>query len=93
MVVAKKKPSALDALTRHDEERRLLESRREELRRAAALELGLIALDAGGGALGAQGLRQAILLALKGDRGQPAPLRTGSRDCAVQPLVKGEGDA
>lgn len=91
--MAKKKPSALDALTRHDEEQRLLESRREELRRAAALELGLIALDAGGGALGAEGLRQAIRLALQGNGGEPAAGRTRPRDETIQPAVKGEGDA
>lgn len=91
--MAKKKPSALDALTRHDEEQRLLDSRREELRRAAALELGLIALDAGGGALGAEGLRQAIRLALQGNGGEPAGGRTRPRDERIQPAVKGEGDA
>ncbi|WP_375272276.1 DUF6437 family protein [Sphingomonas sp.] len=91
--MAKKKPSALDALTRHDEEQRLLESRREELRRAAALELGLIALDAGGGALGAEGLRTAIRLALNGNGGEPAAGRTRLRDGTVQPPVKGEGNA
>lgn len=91
--MAKKKSSALDALTRHDEEQRLLESRREELRRAAALELGLIALDAGGGALGAEGLRQAIRSALKGNGGEPAAGRTRPRVGTSQLAVKGEGDA
>ena len=91
--MAKKKPSALDALTRHDEERRLLESRREELRRAAALELGLIALDAGGGALGAEGLRQAICLGLNGNGGEPAPVKMRSQASLVHPPEKGEGDA
>jgi hypothetical protein len=60
MVVAKKKPSALEALTRHDEERRALETKGTELRRAAALELGLIVLDAGGSRLGADALRQLV---------------------------------
>ncbi|MBB3473602.1 DUF6437 family protein [Sphingomonas sp. BK345] len=91
--MAKKKPSALDALTRHDEEQRLLESRREELRRAAALELGLIALDAGGGALGAEGLRQAIRLALDGNGGEPAPGKMRSQVSMVHSPVKGEGNA
>lgn len=91
--MAKKKPSALDARTRHDEEQRLLESRREELRRAAALELGLIALDAGGGALGAEGLRQAIRLALEGNGGEPAPGKMRSQAGMVHPPVKGEGNA
>ena len=91
--MAKKKPSALDALTRHDEEQRLLDSRREELRRAAALELGLIALDAGGGALGAEGLRQAIRLALKGNGGEPAPDKIRSQPGMVHPPVKGEANA
>ena len=91
--MAKKKPSALDALTRHDEEQRLLESRREELRRAAALELGLIALDAGGGALGAEGLRQAIRLALDGNGGEPATGKMQSQVSIVHPPVKGEGNA
>lgn len=62
--MAKKKPSALDALTRHDEEERRLASLRDALRQAAALELGTIVLDAGGGALGSEGLRMAIRKAL-----------------------------
>lgn len=88
----KTKPSALDALTRHDEERRRLESRREELRRAAALELGLITLDAGGGALGAEGLRQAIRAALDGSGETPDPAGKRRRIGALQPMVRGEGD-
>lgn len=91
--MAKKKPSALDALTRHDEEQRLLESRREELRRAAALELGLIALDAGGGALGAEGLRRAIRLALNVNGCEPVPGKMRAQEGTDQPPVKGEGDA
>lgn len=91
--MAKKKPSALGALTRHDEEQRLLESRREDLRRAAALELGLIALDAGGGALGAEGLRQAIRAALDRNGREPAPARLRPHEATVQPSAKGEGNA
>jgi len=58
--VAKKKPSALDALTRHDEERLAMQTKGAELRRAAALELGLIVLDAGGSRLGTDALRRLI---------------------------------
>ncbi|SFR99526.1 DUF6437 family protein [Sphingomonas jatrophae] len=69
--MAKKKPSALDALTRHDEEERRLASLRDALRQAAALELGTIVLDAGGGALGSEGLRVAIRKALGGTSQDP----------------------
>lgn len=58
--MAKKKPSALEALTRHDEERLAMQTKGAELRRAAALELGLIVLDAGGSRLGADALRRLI---------------------------------
>lgn len=47
----KKKTSALSALAKHDDERRALDDRGAEIRRAAALELGQTVLDAGGAAL------------------------------------------
>jgi hypothetical protein len=50
MVVAKKKPSALDALAKLDEERTALAAREVALKREAALELGTVVL-AGGGAI------------------------------------------
>ena len=50
-VVPKKKTSALSALARHVDERRALDDRGAEIRRAAALELGQAVLDAGGTAL------------------------------------------
>ncbi|MDR6789882.1 hypothetical protein J2Y58_003257 [Sphingomonas sp. BE138] len=55
--------------------------------------MGLIALDAGGGALGAEGLRQAIRLALKGNGGEPAPDKIRSQPGMVHPPVKGEANA
>jgi len=76
--VAKKKPSALDALTRHDEEERRLASLRDALRQAAALELGIIVLDAGGGSLGSEGLRQAIRHALDNPAPQRRPVASGA---------------
>lgn len=76
--MAKKKPSALDALTRHDEEERRLASLRDALRQAAALELGIIVLDAGGGALGSEGLRQAIRHALDNPAPQRRPVAAGA---------------
>ena len=81
--MAKKKPSALDALTRHDEEERRLASLRDALRQAAALELGIIVLDAGGGALGSEGLRVAIRKAL-GDapQGVGAGIKTAGKSGA-----------
>ena len=83
--MAKKKPSALDALTRHDEEERRLASLRDALRQAAALELGTIVLDAGGGALGSEGLRMAVRKALgDGSQGPGVGLNT-----AGKPGVKG----
>lgn len=60
MVVAKKKPSALEALARLNDERAQLENRGAELKRAAALELGMIVLDAGGGAIGPAKLKELI---------------------------------
>lgn len=58
--MAKKKPSALDALARLNEERRSLNEREAELKRAAALELGLVVIDAGGAAIGPVHLRSLI---------------------------------
>ncbi|TVV72755.1 DUF6437 family protein [Sphingomonas solaris] len=65
--MAKKKPSALDALTRLNEERRLLETRGADVRRAAALELGHAVLDAGGANLGITRLRELVTSAIAGD--------------------------
>lgn len=85
--MAKKKPSALEALTRHDEERLAMQTKGAELRRAAALELGLIVLDAGGSRLGAEALRRVVadaVAALSQDRppreraGTAAVSRTGA---------------
>lgn len=86
--MAKKKPSALDALTRHDEEERRLASLRNALRQAAALELGTIVLDAGGGALGSEGLRMAVRKAL-GDASQGPGVGLNT---AGKPGVKGSDD-
>lgn len=58
--MAKKKPSALEALARLNDERAQLENRGAELKRAAALELGMIVLDAGGGAVGPAMLKELI---------------------------------
>ncbi len=58
--MAKKKPSALEALARLNDERAQLENRGAELKRAAALELGMIVLDAGGGAIGPAKLKELI---------------------------------
>lgn len=60
MVVAKKKPSALEALARLNDERRALDDRGAELKRAASLEIGMVVLDAGGAALGPTRLRALI---------------------------------
>ena len=73
----KKKPSALDALTRLNEERRVLETRGADVRRAAALELGLAVLDAGAATLGMARLRELVIDAVAGDK--PAPGK-GNRD-------------
>ncbi|NNM78046.1 hypothetical protein HJG53_14155 [Sphingomonas sp. ID1715] len=58
--MAKKKPSALEALARLNDERAQLENRGAELKRAAALELGMIVLDAGGGAIGPAKLKELV---------------------------------
>lgn len=64
-VVPKKKASALSALARHDSERRALEDRGAELRRAAALELGFAVLDAGGAGLSLAEVKSVIAAAVQ----------------------------
>lgn len=59
--MAKKKPSALDALAKLNDERLALDARAADLKRAAALELGLVVLDAGGAELGPRRLRDLVL--------------------------------
>lgn len=61
----KRKASAIDALARHNDERRIMEDRGAELRRAAALELGLAVLDAAGESLSIGEVKQAIAAALR----------------------------
>ena len=56
----KRPMSTLDALARHHEQQQIAREAGEALRRAAALELGSIVLDAGGSTLGVDGVRQAI---------------------------------
>ena len=80
--MAKKKPSALEALTRHDEERLAMQTKGAELRRAAALELGLIVLDAGGSRLGADALRRLIAGAVAAPS-QDGPARERAGKTAV----------
>lgn len=58
--MAKKKPSALKALAILNDERLALEARAAELKHAAALELGMVVLDAGGADLGPARLRDLI---------------------------------
>ena len=58
--MAKKKPSALEALARLKNERAALESRAADLKRAAALEVGLVVLDAGGAELDLHHLRSLV---------------------------------
>lgn len=58
--MANKKPSALEALAKVKNERAALESRAADLKRAAALEVGMIVLDAGGGELGPEKLRSLV---------------------------------
>ncbi|WP_156680478.1 DUF6437 family protein [Sphingomonas profundi] len=91
--MAKKKPSALDALTRLNEERRVLETRGADVRRAAALELGYAVLDAGGADLGIARLKELVTFATAGEN--PAPrkddpaLAPGSEP--MTPAKRGEG--
>ena len=58
--MAKKKPSALEALARVMNEGAALESRAADLKRAAALEVGLVVLDAGGADLEPHHLRSLV---------------------------------
>lgn len=62
--MAKKKPSALKALAIVNDERVALEARAAELKRAAAIELGMVVLDAGGADLGSARLRDLVAKAL-----------------------------
>ncbi len=62
--MAKKKPSALEALSQVNDERVALETRIAELKRAAALELGMVVLDAGGADLGPARLRDLVAKAV-----------------------------
>ena len=63
----RKAESTLDVLARHEEQQRLAGEKLELLRRAAALDLGLIVLDAGGSALGVDGVQRAIETALRAE--------------------------
>ena len=58
--MAKKKPSAVEALARVRNERAALERRAADLKRAAALEVGMVVLDAGGADLDPHHLRSLI---------------------------------
>ena len=58
--MAKKKPSALNALIRLDEERAALNEREAALKREAALELGSAVLTGGGAILRPDRLRQLV---------------------------------
>jgi Arc/MetJ-type ribon-helix-helix transcriptional regulator len=63
--MARKSPTALDALQKLRTERQDLEAREAEARRAAALELGMIALDAGADRLDPGVFRATIAQAVK----------------------------
>lgn len=86
----KKKPSALDALTRLDEERRVLETRGADVRRAAALELGYAVLDAGGATLGMVRLRELVIGALA-DVGSAAGKSDRKSASQQMPATPGKG--
>ena len=58
--MARKKPSALDALAKLDEERAALSEREAALKREAASELGTVLLAAGGAVLRPERLKQII---------------------------------
>lgn len=62
--MAKKKPSALEALVKLNDERLALEARAADLKRAAAIELGMVVFDAGGADLGPPLLRELIAKAV-----------------------------
>lgn len=91
--MAKKKPSALDALTRYDEERLAMQTKGAELRRAAALELGLIVLDAGGSRLGTDALRRLIAGAAGiAPQNRRPEKETGRLSAEPAPLPAAKGD-
>ena len=76
----RKKPSAIDALARHNDERRALDDRGAELRRAAALELGFAVLEAGGEALSLADVRQAIASAVRKHSDPQVLAKGGNKD-------------
>ena len=63
--MARKSPTALDKLQKLRSERQDLEAREAEARRGAALELGMIALDAGADRLDVSVFRTTIAHAVK----------------------------
>jgi hypothetical protein len=66
--MSRKAMSALDALARYEEQQQIARETGESLRRAAALELGTIVLEAGGSSLGSDGVRRAIAAAVATQR-------------------------
>lgn len=88
----KKKTSALSALARHDDERRALDDRGAEIRRAAALELGHAVLDAGGAALSLADIKAVIASAVGATAAIQAPGRAVPRE-AAGPVAGGSVEA
>jgi Family of unknown function (DUF6437) len=70
--VAKKTVNALSALNKLIEEQKVLAERAEAARTAAALELGIVVLDAGGVALTAGQLKAAVEAAVAAAKTAPA---------------------
>ena len=68
--MTKRKQTALEALDAFEREQQERAKRQDELRRAAALELGIVVLEEGGGRLGNEALRACIKAAVSS---LPAP--------------------
>lgn len=77
-VMPRKAKSALDALARHEQQQQIAREAGETLRRAAACELGLIVLEAGGDLLGIDGVRSAIEKAVASKRVRPGADRASA---------------
>ena len=89
--MAKKKPSALDALAKLDEERAALSEKEAALKREAALELGAAVLAAGGAILRPERLRSIIVSVVRIGPDEALRRLAGSPPGAASEPVEGTG--
>jgi hypothetical protein len=92
-VVAKKKPSALDALAKLDEERAALSEREAALKREAALELGAAVLIAGGAVLRPERLKSIVESVVRIGADEALRRLSGSAPASAADPGKGVGES